>query len=135
MRSKLKFLTDAMVMISDNSRVLALFWRTDRRLSISSPVSSNLSANYLVTKVESEPLLRRVLALTERVPFDKYIGNTCLLFSICYSSHLCLPAIHHDVNYDVFSITVNTVQKNLSCNIFEGCPFERQLKHVFLNDK
>ena len=39
------------------------------------PVSFNLSANTLVTKVESEQLLGRALTLTDPVPYDTYIGK------------------------------------------------------------
>lgn len=40
------------------------------------PVSFDLSANTLVTKVKSEPLLRRVSTLTEKMLFDTYMDKT-----------------------------------------------------------
>ena len=42
----------------------------DKIIGRSSLVSFNLSLNSLVAKVESDPLSRGALTLTERVPFD-----------------------------------------------------------------
>ena len=80
----------------------------------------------MVTKVESEPLSRRSylngchLIHIQVKPVDK-----SLLWLICYYSHLYLPAIHHELTYDVFSCNRQCYTKNLTGSFLE---------HVLLKD-